>query len=175
MASSPVTVDVVISGLGCGAVRTSSELSLLLGSGMIPSTFRTVSLPQVSTHCRSAHSASMLNRGNANEGAGNRQLSLIATAQSGQALDTSSWESPGTLFSVGNRLNCVSGVDPVFPESKRACMVQSRGSYQHGSDAVRKLRTQQPDWSMAGEFRRFDDQGFPDFGERVAPIPHGNV
>ena len=41
--------------------------------------------------------------------------SLIATAQSGQALDTGSWDSPGTGFSVSNRLNCVSGVDPVYP------------------------------------------------------------
>jgi hypothetical protein len=46
---------------------------------------------------------------------GGWQLSAIVTAQSGQALDTGSWGSPGTGFSVSNRLNCVSGVGPVFP------------------------------------------------------------
>ena len=46
---------------------------------------------------------------------GGWQLSAIVTDQSGQALDTGSWGSPGTGFSVSNRLNCVSGVDPVFP------------------------------------------------------------
>ena len=50
-----------------------------------------------------------------NQVVGNWQLSVIATAQSGQALNTGSWDSPGTGFSVSNRLNCVAGVDPVFP------------------------------------------------------------
>ena len=58
----------------------------------------------------------LLNRGGVvNQLVGNWQLSVIATAQSGQALDTGSWDSPGTGFSVSNRLNCVAGVDPVFP------------------------------------------------------------
>jgi hypothetical protein len=58
----------------------------------------------------------LLNRGGiVNELVGGWQLSVIATAQSGQALDTGSWDSPGTGFSVSNRLNCVAGVDPVFP------------------------------------------------------------
>src|SRR5712692_10053384 len=57
----------------------------------------------------------MLNRGGVvNELVGSWQLSVIATAQSGQALDTGSWDSPGTGFSVSNRLNCVAGVNPVF-------------------------------------------------------------
>src|SRR5579871_3584694 len=46
---------------------------------------------------------------------GGWQVSMIATAQSGQALDTGSWDSPGTGFSVSNRLNCVAGVNPVSP------------------------------------------------------------
>ena len=62
-------------------------------------------------------------RGLVNQVVGNWQLSVIATAQSGQALDTGSWDSPGTGFSVSNRLNCVSSVDPVFPQSKCTCMV----------------------------------------------------
>ena len=58
----------------------------------------------------------MLNRrGVVNEFVGSWQFSVIATAQSGQALDTTSWDSPGTGFSVSNRLNCVAGVDPVVP------------------------------------------------------------
>jgi len=57
----------------------------------------------------------MLNHGGiVNHVAGGWQLSVIATAQSGQALDTGSWDSPGTGFSVSNRLNCVAGVDPVY-------------------------------------------------------------
>ena len=56
-----------------------------------------------------------LNRGGVvNQLVGGWQLSTIATAQSGQALDTSSWDSPGTGFSLSNRLNCVAGANPVF-------------------------------------------------------------
>jgi hypothetical protein len=50
-----------------------------------------------------------------NQVVGGWQLSTIATVQSGQALDTSSWDSPGTGFSLSNRLNCVAGANPVFP------------------------------------------------------------
>src|SRR5712691_3911370 len=57
----------------------------------------------------------MLNHGGiVNHVAGGWQLSVIATAQSGQALDTGSWDSPGTGFSVSNRLNCIAGVDRVY-------------------------------------------------------------
>ena len=57
----------------------------------------------------------LLNRGGiVNQVVGNWEISVIATAQSGQALNTGSWDSPGTGFSVSNRLNCVAGVNPVF-------------------------------------------------------------
>jgi len=43
----------------------------------------------------------VLNRGGVvNQLVGGWQLSVVATAQSGQALDTGSWDSPGTGFSL---------------------------------------------------------------------------
>ena len=53
-----------------------------------------------------------------NQVVGNWQLSTITTLQSGNALDTSAWDSGGTNFiTEANRLNCVAGVNPVLPNN----------------------------------------------------------
>ena len=51
-----------------------------------------------------------------NQVVGGWHVSTIATAQSGNTLDTTSWDSAGTSFVPSStRLNCTAGVDPVFP------------------------------------------------------------
>ena len=57
-----------------------------------------------------------LNRGGiVNQLVGGWEFSTITTAQSGAVTETSSWDSAGVVFSPsGERLNCVSGVNPVL-------------------------------------------------------------
>jgi hypothetical protein len=57
-----------------------------------------------------------LNRGGiVNQLVGGWELSTITTAQSGAATETASWDSAGVVFSPsGERLNCISGVNPVL-------------------------------------------------------------
>jgi hypothetical protein len=52
-----------------------------------------------------------------NQLVGGWQISTITTLQSGDAVNTSSWDSGGTNFiSNATRLSCVAGVDPVLPD-----------------------------------------------------------
>ncbi len=51
-----------------------------------------------------------------NQIAGGWQVSTIATAQDGNSLDTTSWDSAGTSFAPpSTRLNCTAGVNPILP------------------------------------------------------------
>jgi hypothetical protein len=51
-----------------------------------------------------------------NQVVGGWQLTTITTIQSGAATETSSWDSAGVVFSPnGERLNCLTGVNPVLP------------------------------------------------------------
>jgi hypothetical protein len=55
-----------------------------------------------------------------NQVVGGWELSLIATAQSGGATETSSWDSAGVSFSPsGERLNCIPGVSQVLPNANQ--------------------------------------------------------
>jgi hypothetical protein len=62
-----------------------------------------------------------LNRGGiVNQLVGGWELSTITTAQSGAATETASWDSAGVSFSPsGERLNCISGVNPVLPNANQ--------------------------------------------------------
>jgi hypothetical protein len=62
-----------------------------------------------------------LNKGGVlNQVIGGWQLSTITTLQSGNVVNTSSWDSAGTNFiSNATRLNCVAGVNPVLPNNNQ--------------------------------------------------------